>query len=503
MTSLIDKKSSPKPAVLDNPPLKLWLELKPKEELIDLLLEMNQRFPQAAEYLGGTKKSDKIDPDELISGLRAEADSVMVDPERDYRGRMTPPNYYDVMAEIEKLVPLGLDEKLMEVVVDLIEHVEEMSQEYHWVDEYGEIAGEFYSLAVKILKASSLDEADKIIWAIDLIRASSYDMSSQLDRYLKENRPPEVYSQVAERLEHSDKLNEDSSDHYGNSWVAWALEKSERKDLAISRYEKDLESTLSYQPLVDLLIAEGRLTEAENYIEQGVQKTRHAKPYLTSRLLEQRARIFEVRRQWPELFDHYLCRFLESPSLSTYNPVRETAVKMDIWPKVRPALFDFLETGLLPWLMKGWDIPQPDQLEQTELLESVRKANWLSRFPLVAYRLEVALLEKEMPDIIKWHEKLHENRSASLYGADSFDLQVAQAVRDYAPEKSLVIWKRMAESKILVGKKYSYSKAVACLRNLRELMSKLGRKAEFDKYLAELRVIHKRRRLFLVELLQL
>ncbi|MDR1086528.1 MAG: hypothetical protein LBP22_17140 [Deltaproteobacteria bacterium] len=73
-----------------------------------------------------------------------------------------------------------------------------------------------------------------------------------------------------------------------------------------------------------------------------------------------RARIFAARQELPRLLSHHLFQFLEDPS--TCGSVQETAEKLDLWPKIKSAVVvNFLETGLLPWLIEGAGISEPDR----------------------------------------------------------------------------------------------------------------------------------------------
>jgi uncharacterized Zn finger protein len=83
---------------------------------------------------------------------------------------------------------------------------------------------------------------------------------------------------------------------------------------------------------------------------------------------------------------------------------------------------------------------------------------------------------------------------------NELDQEVAQAVINFDPGRTLGIWKKAAESAIDVKKRKGYRKAEGIFANIRDLMIKLKMEKEWQEYLASLRSVHKRK-YFLMQLL--
>jgi hypothetical protein len=102
------------PEILNPPSLNVWLGLKDRDQLIQTIMQMTQALPQAAEFLAKARESDIIDTRKLIADLWGEAEAVMVKPEKEYGPFLVLPDYASILKEIDRLLPLGLGEQLLE-----------------------------------------------------------------------------------------------------------------------------------------------------------------------------------------------------------------------------------------------------------------------------------------------------------------------------------------------------------------------------------------------------
>ena len=71
---------------------------------------------------------------------------------------------------------------------------------------------------------------------------------------------------------------------------------------------------------------------------------------------------------------------------------------------------------------------------------------------------------------------------------------MAAAVKDTHPERTIAIWKALAERLIQETKPKAYREAAVYLRWLGKLLTEKGRSGEWTRYLAELRTQHARKR---------
>jgi uncharacterized Zn finger protein len=71
---------------------------------------------------------------------------------------------------------------------------------------------------------------------------------------------------------------------------------------------------------------------------------------------------------------------------------------------------------------------------------------------------------------------------------------VADAVADTHPDRAVAIYRELAEGLIAQTKPAAYESAAGYLRKLRDLLTRIGRAAEWEGILAHLREEHRRKR---------
>ncbi|MFZ2655307.1 MAG: hypothetical protein WAX69_10315, partial [Victivallales bacterium] len=154
------------------------------------------------------------------------------------------------------------------------------------------------------------------------------------------------------------------------------------------------------------------------------------------------------------------------------------------------SLLYFLETGIRPESVSGsnadvkkWALP-PTGLEMPK-----GKASF-ERFPDFSTLIDIAIHEKRNDDAIRFYRQ--GGSSASRYwGGDS--AKVADAVKLTHPDFSLKTWRELAEQNISAGNPRGYESAIPYLNKIKSLYGDLKRTDEWNKYLAELYEINKRR----------
>lgn len=193
-------------------------------------------------------------------------------------------------------------------------------------------------------------------------------------------------------------------------------------------------------------------------------------------------------KDWASVLAYHVCEFVESPSIADYGEVKKAAAKMKRWPVVRSLLLEYLQSGILPWRQPNWDWAWPDQVELA------RNDRWKKTFPKVETLIEIAILEKDPVEVVKWHERLPKSRG---YGTDRLELKVAEAVKKYSPDLALTIWKRLAEAEIALTKPAAYQTAGTYLGKAGQLMADLKREPEWRDYLCQLRIDNARKKRFI------
>ena len=127
-------------------------------------------------------------------------------------------------------------------------------------------------------------------------------------------------------------------------------------------------------------------------------------------------------------------------------------------------------------------------------MELARNDHWKKTFPKVDTLIKIAILEKESAEVVKWHERLPKSRG---YGSDCLELEVAEAIKTYAPDRALAIWKRLAEAEIALTKPAAYQNAGTYLKKAGQLMADLRREPEWRDYLRQLHTANTRKKRFI------
>ncbi len=104
---------------------------------------------------------------------------------------------------------------------------------------------------------------------------------------------------------------------------------------------------------------------------------------------------------------------------------------------------------------------------------------------------------------MKWYDDSRRTRSEHWQRDATLDDEVADAIATTHPDRSVAIWKELAENEIARVKPSGYREAVPYLRQVRDVLSRSGREGEWKEYLAALRQQNKRRPRCLEELYRL
>jgi len=132
-----------------------------------------------------------------------------------------------------------------------------------------------------------------------------------------------------------------------------------------------------------------------------------------------------------------------------------------------------------------WPLPDP------ELPASPRSRT--DRSPDVDLLLRIALDEEDNEAALRWHTQL----GRGMWHRDRVSTRVAAAVADTHPRESIAIWRDLAEQAIARTNRSGYEASLTYLRPLRDILRRLGREAEWEAYLGELRNTHARKRTFI------
>jgi uncharacterized Zn finger protein len=227
----------------------------------------------------------------------------------------------------------------------------------------------------------------------------------------------------------------------------------------------------------------GRATEAEEWLRKGVKVTQDKLPGISSSLKKELLNIRQQKRDWPFVAALRAEDFFADPGLQVFKDLHAACEKAKVWGKVRDVCMTFLETGVLPGGKTGWPLPETGFGKP----EKARRG----KPPLTEILIDIAIDEKRVDDIVRWHEVHKQNKNA--WPDAHRDDEVATAIAQKYPERAIAIWKKIAEWYISQTNVGAYGEAVTYLKKARKALDGLGKQPDWASYLANLTELNKRK----------
>ena len=232
---------------------------------------------------------------------------------------------------------------------------------------------------------------------------------------------------------------------------------------------RDLSSAWAYLQIAETYKKARKHDLALEWAERGVK----AFPERTdSRLREFLAGEYHRRKRHDEAMALGWTGFAESPSLENYRNLKSHADGIGEWRTWRPKALEFLRQSI------------------TKAKGGARSDRWGgSRRADHTELVRIFLWEKDVE--AAWREANEGGCSDGLW----MEL-AAKRERDH-PEDALPIYQRRIDPTLNRKNNEAYREAVGFLKKIQGLMTRLGRKADFEGYLESVRGAHKAKRNFM------
>lgn len=472
-----------------------FLKGKTKAQLIDLIHELAEQYPEMAGNLVDRGQLISGNTKSLVTRLRREIrETVNQHGWQNYwRNEGFTPDYSGIRTKLETLLTGGHADEVLTLGLELVKSGIRQVEESH--DE-GETAMEVAAcmpVIVGALDQSSLDAADKLIWALDAVLKDQFDVCEAFSEYLHRQHPKPAWHTLVDRLltrldglkgkSGVDSFSRNYERNQLSNWVIHALEQSGREKEVLALCESEARKTGSYDRLVKRLMVARRYKDAEHWIQKGIAATKIKWPGIASGLRDQLRDVRKRQKNWPVVAAMNVEAFVRRPSRQAFTDCRQAAEKANAWPTVHEALLGYLENGELPWKRKGWPLP-PSGLDRPDVDQ--RK-----RFPLVDQLIAIAIFEKKPDQVLKWYDQRPKGRFAG-YGIDQDE--IATAVQIHAPDRAVDIWKNKAEGLIAQVKPSAYQEAAKYLRKASSIVTREKKTGAWEQYLLALRQLHFRKR---------
>ena len=475
--------------------LEAFLKGKTKAQLITLIHELAEQYPEMALELADRRHITIGNVKELTARLEKEIQNIGYEPgwQNYWKGEGYTPDYSGIRKKLKTLLKMGHADEVLTLGRELVATGTRQVEES---DDEGETAmevAECMPMIAEALDKSSLDSADKLNWALDAVLEDQFDICEVFEEYLQRRHSKSAWNALADSLLtrlkglKSAKRTDDYRRNYFrdqlSDWAIHALERSGREQEIIPLCETEAAKTGSYDRLVRLLMDARRYGEAESWIFKGINATKKKWPGIASGLRHKLQEIRTFEKNWPAVAAMQAEEFVRHPSRQAFTDCKKASGKAKAWPKVREHLLHYLEKGDLPWKQKNWPLPESG-LDRPD-------ADQRSRFPLVGDLIDIAILEKKPDQVLRWYDQRPKDRFG-WYGVD--EDAIATAVKTHAPDRAVDIWKNKAERLIAQVKPSAYQEAAKYLRKASKVIRREKKLAEWESYLKELREQHFRKR---------
>ena len=472
-----------------------FLKDKTKVQLIELIYDLAGQFPRMAQELTDRKRIVSGDVKSLVKRVKKNIREISYEPgwQNKWQGDGYTPDYSEIRIKLETLLTAGHADEVVALGRDLIEHGIQQVEQSHDDGETGTEIEECMPILVKSLDQSTMEKADKLAWAVDVVLKDDYGILDAFGDYLCRRHTKADWNILADRLlkqlgkmKHTgsnDEFHRNYERDQLSNWVVHALERAGREGEIIPLCEVEAQTTGSYNRLVEHLISAKRYAEAEHWIQEGIRATEKPLPGIASNLRQKLKEIRVFQKDWPTVAVMQTEEFVRYPSQTSFTDCQKVNSRIKTWPQVREHLLAYLENGKLPWKQKGWPLPKPGK--------DPAKISHKNQFPMTTVLIDIAIQEKKPDQVLSWYDQVQKKRSR---WSSINDDEIAVALQNYAPERAIAIWKRMAESLINQVKPSAYEQAASYLRKAEKIVKREKKQTEWNQYLHNLKSKHARKR---------
>ena len=491
------KRSKPKQSRASS--LRPYLQEQTKAELVALVIELADAHDEVPQWLADRRALASGQTQKILQTIRREI-SALEEPAWDGYGYGVSAVSTDrLKAALKGLIQAGQADAALRLGPELLDAAHQVLQ----YDSEGESDAAFadcLDVLFQDLEKSSLSPADQVEWALDMALADEYSLCiAGLDHLWKKRYAKSDWSAVSDRLAQRLKTFKAAKgdlrykrDRVAD-WLIRALEKAGRQDEIIPLCEREAPITLSYERLVDYLMAKRRWEEARRWCHQGMEAVSSTYPGIETRLRQQLQTINERSGNPLAGLALQAEEFFTAPGLAGFQELCKAARKARLGKGVEAWARHYLETGRRPGVGRkrksdpkvAWPLPAPEV--EVPSIEEIKA-------PMTGILIQLAIAEKKPDEVLKWYD--HSSRKKGGLGLSDFLVdatEVAEAIKSAHPDRALAIWQETAEEQIARVSTSGYEAAVPYLRKMKNALTRAGRKQEWEAYLAALREENHRR----------
>jgi len=503
-----------------NEKIRKHIEAKSHDELVELLWALTERFPELREEFRDRIALGEGKVDRLVTEARKEIRRVSSEAgwANSWTGERQTPDYSRVKHRLERLLELGHPDAVVRIGKELMTLGNEQIGQSNDEGETAEAVGECVAVIFQAVAASTLTPAHKLLFAIDAHLRDDYGIvNNEADVILKTPGAKTAWSEVADILAQRAKspvMDNDPSyrkyqyEHIAD-WLIRALENAGRESEILAVCEHEARESGSYERLVTRLIEKKQYEQAEHWAAEGIEKTAAKLPGIASNLEKLLGEMAIQRRQWPIAAAHAALGFFSHPSRDSFQNLIKAAAKAGCEDSIRGIALNFLETGASPLPSPGkvsakgvenaeWPLPMPAYLLPLLGNESRFRPTAGPHFDVL---IDMAIADRRHNDVLRWYDAISAGQKhrggMSWYGSGGYGDQVAAAVTESHPERSLAIYRQRVDDHLPHASASAYEAVAGYLRKMRPILKALHREAEWNGLLADIRLRYKNRPKFM------
>ncbi|MBI5249385.1 MAG: SWIM zinc finger domain-containing protein [Desulfomonile tiedjei] len=485
------------------------LESMSKEQLIDLVITLVDRFPEILQRMEDEEQLKGGRVTKIVRSIRKEIEELAAEPARweHWSGEGYIPDYSRVRERLESLLEAGHADEVVHLGKDLWRLGNRQLESSDDEGETGDQIAECMQVIFRAVPNSSLSPRDQLLWIIDACLQDEFGLLDDSDAPFSNRRyDKKVWGEVTdtlltrlEKMPLPDKKSNFSAGYRRQEIMSWAIEALHncgRKREIIPLLQREVTITQCYCALTDHMIAAGMRAEAKAAAVDGFQQTMENAPGIAWNLEAKLCKMAEQDKDLPLVASYRALEFFNRPSLDSYMTLEKAARAARQWSPVREAVIKFLETGARPDLPGAkttgktatkaahlWPLPAtPICVANTKPIRQ--------NYPDITTLIRIAIHEKDTPQILRWYETAKKDRFVSA----SVSENVAEAVKKSHPDISLEIWRASAETEISLVKPSAYEVAARYLRRMKDIYERTNRLPEWKALLTSIRIQHKLKR---------
>jgi uncharacterized Zn finger protein len=492
------------------------IEAKNREELVDLVWSLTERFPELREEFCDRITLGEGNVDRLVTETRKELRLVASEAgwRNSWTGEGQTPDYSRVKHRLERLLELGHPDAVVRLGTEIMTLANEQIGQSNDEGETAEAVGECLPVIFEAVVASTLTPARKLLFAIDAHLRDDYGIvNDAADAVLEMTVAKSAWSEVADVLAQRAKSPVKEGDPYSRKyqqeriahWLIRALENAGRNDEILTVCEQEARVSGSYERLVQRLIEMKRYDEAQRWATEGIEKTLAKLPGIASSLEKLLGEMAVQRKQWPIAAAHAALGFFTHPSRESFQQLLKAAAKAGCKDSIRGIALNFLETGVSPLSSLGkasvksvanaeWPLPMPDYLLPLLNNESKFSRPASSHFDVL---IDMAIADHRHDDVLRWYDAMSAGQqyrgSMTWNGSGGYGDRVAAAVKESHPERSLAIYRQRVDDHLPHASTSAYEAVAGYLRKMQPIFQGLHRNREWDGLLADIRLRCKNR----------